>query len=168
MDIRIDDLSDPRIESFLDEHVQEMKSVSPPESKHALDIDSLRKPGITFWSAWLKEELVGCGALKELDPSHAEIKSMRVSSIHRGNRLASKLLSHMLAEAKSRGYEKLSLETGSMAFFRPARKLYEKFGFQYCEPFSDYEKDPNSVFLSLDIGKAHAAQPAPRSRHGKT
>lgn len=159
MEIRIDDLSDPRIEAFLDEHIQEMKSISPPESKHALDIESLRKPGITFWSAWQEEELVGCGALKELDASHAEIKSMRVSPKHRGNRLASKLLSHILAEAKSRGYEKLSLETGSMAFFQPARKLYQKFGFTYCGPFSDYKKDPNSVFLSLDISDALAAGP---------
>lgn len=153
MKIRIDDLSDPRIETFLHEHIEEMKSISPPESKHALDIESLRKPDITFWSAWQKEELVGCGALKELDSSHAEIKSMRVSQKHRGNKLASMLLSHIVAEAMAKEYQKLSLETGSMAFFEPARKLYEKYGFKPCAPFADYKEDPNSVFLSLDLSK---------------
>lgn len=151
MKIRIDDLSDPRIETFLNEHIEEMKSISPPESKHALDIESLKKPDITFWSIWQQEELVGCGALKELDSSHAEIKSMRVSSKHQGNKLASKLLSHIMTEARSKGYQKLSLETGSMAFFEPARKLYEKFGFKYCQPFANYKDDPNSLFLSLEL-----------------
>ena len=84
MDIKIDDLSDPRIANFLEEHIEEMKSVSPPESKHALDLESLQKPDITFWTIWIKSELVGCGALKELDSRHGEIKSMRTSSSHRG------------------------------------------------------------------------------------
>jgi len=151
MEIRIDDLSDPRIETFLKEHIEEMKSISPPESKHALDLESLRKPDITFWSAWQKEELIGCGALKELDESHAEIKSMRVSSRLRGKQVASRLLSHIISEATLRGYRKLSLETGSMAFFNPARKLYEKFGFKHCSPFANYKEDPNSVFMSMEL-----------------
>ncbi|MCL4110207.1 UNVERIFIED_CONTAM: hypothetical protein GTU68_026727 [Idotea baltica] len=130
-----------------------MKSVSPPESKHALDLDGLRMPDVIFWSAWEEDNLVGCGALKELNDSHAELKSMRVSSKLRGHGIASKLLKHILSEAKFKGYDTLSLETGSMAFFEPARKLYEKFGFQDCAPFASYMEDPNSVFMSLELNK---------------
>ena len=110
-------------------------------------------PDVTFWSAWDRGKLVGCGALKELDNTHAEIKSMRVSPGLRGRGVASGMLRHILGEAASRGYCKLSLETGSMAFFEPARKLYEKFGFNYCAPFGDYNDDPNSVFMSLELQK---------------
>jgi putative acetyltransferase len=151
MRIKVDDLSDPRIAAFLDEHIEEMKSVSPPESKHALDIEGLRKPDITFWAAWQDERIVACGALKELSSTHAEVKSMRVSAAHRGKQLASNMLQHMLAEAKIRGYQKLSLETGSMAFFEPAHKLYAKFGFKKCAPFGSYKEDPYSVFMSLSL-----------------
>ena len=158
MKIKIDNLSDPGIETFLNEHIQEMKSISPPESKHALDIEALKKSDITFWSAWQKEELVGCGALKELDSSHAEIKSMRVSSKHRGKKLATKLLSHLLVEAALKGYEKVSLETGSMAFFEPARRLYQKFGFKQCAPFASYKEDLNSVFMSLDLRESQVEE----------
>ncbi|TGG91686.1 GNAT family N-acetyltransferase [Natronospirillum operosum] len=154
MEIRIDDLSDPRIAAFLDEHLTDMRATSPPESTHALDLDGLKKPDVTFWTAWVDSDLVGCGALKELTPTHAEIKSMRISSSLRGSGLASKLLTHILQEAEQRGYHKLSLETGSMEFFKPARRLYEKFGFQYCPPFADYREDPNSVFMELTITTA--------------
>ncbi|TQV68167.1 GNAT family N-acetyltransferase [Exilibacterium tricleocarpae] len=151
MEIKIDDLSDPRIEEFLNEHIEDMKSVSPPESKHALDLEGLKEPSVTFWSAWEKGVLIGCSALKGLDGTHAEIKSMRVSTKHRGRGYASKLLKHILNEATLMGYGRLSLETGSMPFFNPARKLYESFGFRYCAPFSDYKEDPHSVFMSLDL-----------------
>jgi putative acetyltransferase len=153
MQFKIDDLSDPRITEFLEAHIKDMKSVSPPESKHALDLRGLRMPDVTFWSAWEDEHLVGCGALKELNSSHAEIKSMRVSSELRGRGIASKLLSYILGEAASKGYRTLSLETGSMPFFEPARNLYEKFGFQYCAPFGNYKDDSNSMFMSLDIAE---------------
>lgn len=153
MEIRIDDLSDPKIEAFLNEHLEDMKLVSPPESKHALDLEDLKEFSVTFWSVWESRELLGCGALKELDSLHAEIKSMRVSTKHRGQGIASKLLSHILHEAIFRDYRKLSLETGSMMFFEPARKLYEHFGFNYCAPFANYEEDPNSVFMSLELVK---------------
>ena len=151
MKIRIDDLSDPKIEIFLNEHIEDMKSVSPPESKHALDIDNLRKHEITFWSVWSEEEIIACGALKALNQTHAEIKSMRVSSALRGNGVASELLNHILDEARLKKYRKLSLETGSMAFFEPARRLYEKHGFKYCAPFASYKADVNSVFMTLDL-----------------
>ncbi|WOJ94504.1 GNAT family N-acetyltransferase [Congregibacter variabilis] len=151
MEIRLDDLSDPRIEAFLEEHLEDMRSVSPPESKHALDLAGLKSPQVSFWSMWDEQVLVACGALKYLDDAHAEVKSMRVSTARRGQGLASQLLSHMLEEAVSRGYQRVSLETGSMEFFEPARVLYKSFGFRYCAPFANYTEDPHSVFMSLDL-----------------
>jgi len=151
MNIQIDDLSDIRIKEFLNEHIEDMKSVSPPESKHALDLEGLKKPDVTFWSVWENEVLIGCAALKELSSLHAEIKSMRVATKLRGKGIASNLLSHILSEATKKGYNRLSLETGSMPFFSPARKLYSKFGFKDCDPFASYKKDSNSVFMSLKL-----------------
>lgn len=151
MQFKIDNLTDPRIAEFLEDHIGDMRSVSPPESVHALDLEGLKLPGITFWSVWQEEKLVGCGALKELNDLHAEIKSMRVSSEFRGQGVASEILSFLLGEAVSKGYRRLSLETGSMSFFEPARKLYEKFRFQYCAPFGAYKEDPNSMFMSLEL-----------------
>lgn len=148
MEIRLDDLSDPEIVSFLEDHIRDMKSISPPGSKHALDIEGLRKPDITFWAVWSNDQLIGCGAIKELSTDHAEIKSMRTSSSYRGKGVASKLLKHILSEATLRGYRRVSLETGSMPFFEPARKLYTKHGFTVCTPFSSYKEDPNSIFMS--------------------
>lgn len=146
-----DDLSGVEIAGFLEAHIDEMRSVSPPESTHALDLDGLRAPEVTFWTVWDLSTLVGCGALKELDPGHAEIKSMRTSPAHQQRGIASKLLRHMMDEARSRGIRRLSLETGSMPFFEPARRLYARFGFQYCAPFADYKEDPNSVFMSREL-----------------
>ena len=128
-----------------------MKSVSPPESKHALDLEGLKRPEITFWTVWDQNTLAGCGALKELDTTHAEIKSMRTSSAYRGKGVASRLLEHILIVAKQRGYRRLSLETGSMSFFKPAQMLYTKYGFKFCKPFSKYKEDPNSVFMALEL-----------------
>jgi putative acetyltransferase len=148
MRIQLDDLSGPEIAAFLEEHVNNMRAISPPESKHALDLDGLRKPEITFWTVWDDEALVGCGALKELDAGHGEVKSMRVSTERRGSGIASLLLAHILDEAKQREYRRVSLETGAMPFFEPARKLYAKFGFEPCAPFANYKPDPNSVFMT--------------------
>jgi putative acetyltransferase len=150
--IVVDDLSGPQIAQFLDEHVQEMRSITPsPESKHALDLDDLRKPEVTFWSVMDGATLVGCGAIKRLDASHAEVKSMRAAPARRRDGIASLLLEHMITEAQRMGFTRLSLETGSYEFFLPARKLYEKFGFYYCEPFADYQADPNSVFMTRHL-----------------
>jgi putative acetyltransferase len=146
--IVVDDLSGPQIADFLHEHVQQMRSITPLESKHALDLDGLRQPGITFWSVLDGEVLVGCGALKRLDAAHAELKSMRTTSARRRAGIASLLLAHIIAEAGKMGFGRLSLETGADEFFLPARKLYEKFGFAYCPPFGDYRPDPRSVFMS--------------------
>ena len=149
--IVVDDLSGPEIAAFLDEHVQQMRSITPLESKHALDLDGLRKPEITFWTVWDGDRVVGCGALKRLDPSHAELKSMRTAPARQRGGIASLLLEHIIAEARRMGFTRLSLETGSAEFFLPARKLYEKFGFDYCEPFADYRPDPHSAFLTRTL-----------------
>jgi putative acetyltransferase len=148
MHIRLDDLSGPQIRALLAEHLESMASLSPPESVHALDLDALRKPGITFWTAWSEHELLGCGALKELDRAHGEIKSMRTSMAQRRKGVASAMLGHIIGEAQRRSYERLSLETGSMQAFEAAQRLYERFGFSRCPPFADYVEDPNSVFMT--------------------
>jgi putative acetyltransferase len=148
MDIRIDDVSGPEIAELLREHLRDMQRVSPPESIHALDLESLRKPNITLWTMWNAGVLVRCGAIRALDPQHAEIKSMRTASAHRCQGVAKQLLQHLLEEAKQRGYTRVSLETGSMDFFLPARALYASFGFTPCPPFADYREDPNSVFMT--------------------
>ena len=150
--IVVDDLSGLQIAQFLNEHVQEMQAIIPSsESKHALDLDDLRKPEITFWSVMDGATLVGCGAIKRLDASHAELKLMRTAPARRRDGIASILLEHIITEAKRMGFTRLSLETGSYEFFLPARKLYEKFGFDYCWPFVDYEADPNSVFMTRHL-----------------
>ncbi len=151
MEIVVDDLTGPQIASFLEEHVREMLSITPVESKHALDLDGLRRPEITFWSVLDGGAVVGCGAVKRLDPVHAEVKSMRTSSARKRSGIASLLLGHIIAEARRMGFTRLSLETGSAGFFVPARRLYEKFGFEYCGPFADYRPDPNSVFLTRTL-----------------
>jgi putative acetyltransferase len=149
--IRIDDLRGPEIAALLAEHLHEMRSVSPRESAHALDLDELRDPAITFWTVWHGGELVGCGALKELDADTGEIKSMRTARAARGRGIGARLLRHIVSEATGRGYVRLFLETGSMAFFEPARQLYLRHGFELCPPFADYREDPNSVFMTLEL-----------------
>lgn len=151
MEIKKDDLTGTEVIHLISEHLQGMAQNSPPESIHALNIEGLKKPEITFWSAWEQGQLLGCGALKELDQKHGEIKSMRTSSSHLRKGVARKVLQFIIEEAKSRGYERVSLETGSMDAFEPARKLYSSFGFQYCQPFSDYTDDPNSVFMTKKL-----------------
>jgi putative acetyltransferase len=137
MDIRLDDLSDPAVQALLVEHLKGMRRLSPPESVHALDIEALRRPEITFWTAWSDNDLLGCGALKELDSSHGEVKSMRTSLVHQRKGIARKILTHIIEAARKRSYVRLSLETGSAQAFEPARRLYESFGFTYCAPFAD-------------------------------
>jgi putative acetyltransferase len=151
MKIEIDDLSRPAVHALLNEHLQSMYALSPPESVHALDLEKLRKPEITFWSAWDGSLLLGCGALKELDPKHGEVKSMRTPDALRRKGAGRAILAHIIEVARSRSYERLSLETGSMEAFKPAQRLYESFGFTYCGPFGEYTEDPNSVFLTMRL-----------------
>jgi putative acetyltransferase len=150
--IRLDDLRDPRIAAFLEEHLADMRRVSPPESVHALDLEGLRRPEIRFWSAWTDEAagevLAGTVALKRLDDGHAELKSMRTVEHLRGQGVAARLLAHALAEARAAGHTRMSLETGSQPFFAPARALYGRHGFEACAPFCDYTDDPASHFMT--------------------
>lgn len=149
MEITLDDLSCPDVHALLNEHLQSMYSLSSPESVHALDLERLRKPDITFWSAREGSLLLGIGALKELNRKHGEIKSMRTPNELRRRGAGRAILAHIIEVAKSRSYERLSLETGSAKAFKPAQQLYRSFGFTYCEPFGEYVDDPNSVFMSL-------------------
>jgi len=151
MIIKIDDLRGPEIAALLEDHLHSMTLHSPPESIHALDLEGLRKPEITFWSAWENDELLGCGALKELDKNHAEVKSVKTASAHLRKGVAQKIMLHILEVAKTRGYTRLSLETGSMEAFLPARKLYEALGFTYCSPFAGYIEDDNSMFMTKSL-----------------
>ena len=154
MNFRLDNLLGPEVAALLDEHLQDMHANSPPESVHALDLSGLRTSGISFWTVWEGERLVACCALKELDRNHGELKSMRVARTDRGRGIGVRLVEHLLAEARRRGYSRLSLETGSMDFFIPARRLYSRFGFTECGPFGDYRLDPNSTFMTLALPTA--------------
>ena len=148
MEIRVDDPKGDQAARLLREHLEDMAVNSPPESIHALDLEALSSPEITFFSAWEEGELLGCGALLELDRQHGEIKSMRTARSHLRKGVASRVLQHILATAERRAYVRLSLETGSMEAFAPARALYTHFGFAFCEPFASYTPDPNSVFMT--------------------
>ncbi|WP_436408506.1 GNAT family N-acetyltransferase [Agromyces chitinivorans] len=145
------DLADPRVLRLLDDHLADMHATSPPESVHALDVAGLRAPGMTFWALADGDAMLGCVALKELDPAHGELKSMRTDAAARGRGLGRMLLEHVIAEAERRGYSRLSLETGVEDFFAPARTLYARFGFVECGPFDAYRPDPNSVFMTREL-----------------
>lgn len=151
MDISVSDLRSDDIAQFLQEHLDDMHATSPPESIHALDLEALRHPSITFWTVRKNSELLGCGALKQHSAFHGEIKSMRTSRQHRGQGIASHLLVFILEQAKQKGMNRVSLETGSMEFFAPARAMYQKNGFALCPPFADYIEDPNSVFMTREL-----------------
>lgn len=146
--ILLDDLSGPEIAGFLEEHIEEMKTVTPPGSKHALDLDGLRSASVRFWTVVADGRIIGCGAIKRLDDEHGEIKSMRVAPACRRTGVASMLLAYLIAEAQRMGLVRLSLETGASEFFERARGLYRKHGFELCGPFADYILDPNSVFMT--------------------
>jgi putative acetyltransferase len=151
MDIRIDNLSGVEIQKLLTEHLEDMHTASPAECVHALDLTGLKMPNITFWTVWEGNQLLGCGALKILNETNGEIKSMRTTSAARNKGVASTLLRHILDTAKQKELDRISLETGSQDFFAPARKLYKKHGFNECGPFSDYKLDPYSVFMTKTL-----------------
>lgn len=151
MYIREDDLTGLQIIALLREHLENMHEITPPGSVHALDLERLRAPNINFWTAWDGDDLLGCGALKELDPTSGEIKSMRTPAAHRRKGVASSILEHIIAVAGQRGYTHLDLETGAFPAFAPARSLYERYGFEYRGPFGDYTNDPNSSFMEKSL-----------------
>jgi putative acetyltransferase len=146
-----DDLTGEAIAGLLRMHLDEMHQWSPPCSVHAMPIERLRQPDVTFWSAWHGDSLAGCGALKRLDDSHGELKSMRAHPDYRGKGVGKAILHHLIAEGQARGYARLSLETGRPEPFLPARRLYESHGFAECEPFADYVSDDFSICMTRTI-----------------
>ena len=150
MQIREDDLTGKKIADLLREHLENMHEITPPQSVHALDLEALRSPDITFWAAWEGDELLGCGALKELDSRSGEVKSMRTAKAHRRRGVASKILEHIIKEALRRAYDCLNLETGAFPEFAPARALYIRYEFEYRGP-AQYIDDPNSVFMTKKL-----------------
>lgn len=155
--IRHDDLRGPDIRALLEEHLMHMRAISPPGSVHALDLDALRQPGISFWAVWEGNELLGCGALKRMGTHDGELKSMRTAARHQRRGVARALLLHLLAYARRQGMQRLWLETGATAHFQPARTLYADLGFAACGPFAGYREDPHSAFMRLELT---AVQPA--------
>ncbi|MBG9388623.1 GNAT family N-acetyltransferase [Caenimonas aquaedulcis] len=153
MRIEVDDLTRPQVHALLEEHLANMYELSPPENVFALDLSKLRAPGITFWSVWDGEDLIGCGALKELSPTQGEIKSMRTPAAMRRRGAGRAVLEHILSVARERRYDRLSLETGSHPAFEPAHRLYRSVGFTECGPFGSYAEDPHSVFMTLELPK---------------
>jgi putative acetyltransferase len=151
LSIEVGDLGDDRVTRLLEDHLADMFATSPAESVHALDVSGLSVPEVTFWTIAEGDRLAGCVALKHLDEAHGELKSMRTDAAVRGRGLGARLLEHVLADATRRGYRRVSLETGSQDFFRPARTLYAKYGFLECGPFGDYRLDPNSVYMTLEL-----------------
>ena len=151
MHIERDDPLRPEVLELLNEHLANMHALGPPESVHALDANALRSSDVTFWTVWEDGVLLGCGALKELDPAHGEVKSMRTPADLRRRGAGRAVLQHILAEARARGYRRLSLETGSVEAFKPAQKLYESVGFVFCGPFGPYKSDPYSTFMTLEL-----------------
>lgn len=151
MRIETDELTDPRVLALLEEHLANMYEITPPEQVFAFDAARLRAPGVTFWTAWNGEELLGCGALKELSPTEGEIKSMRTPQASRRRGAGRALLRHILAVAHARGYARVSLETGSHPAFGAAHALYRSAGFRECGPFADYEPNQHSVFMTLEL-----------------
>jgi len=149
--IRADDLAGAQVRELLREHLAGVRQHSPPESVHALDLTELQARDVTFWSVWDSAQLVGCGALKELDPLHGEVKSMRTADSHLRKGVAASVLRHIVNVARQRGYRTLSLETGVQAAFAPARALYTRAGFERCGPFGNYSADPNSFFMTLSL-----------------
>ncbi|MBC7469997.1 MAG: GNAT family N-acetyltransferase [Ramlibacter sp.] len=158
--IELDDLSRPQVHALLQEHLANMHQLSPPESVHALDLAKLRRPDITFWTAWDGALLLGCGALRELSPTHGEVKSMRTPDALRGRGAGRAVMAHIVAQARERGYRRLSLETGPQETFQPAQNLYRSFGFTTCGRFADYVDDPHSVFMTLALAADPSTPPA--------
>ena len=147
-----DDLSHPQVHALLRTHLNAMYATSPPESVHALDLEELCSADVTVWTAWDGDDLMGCAALKVLDRSHGEVKSMRTAERHLRRGVAGALLAHLLDVARARGCTRVSLETGPEESFGPARRLYERFGFVPCAPYGSYPTDdPFSSFFTLEL-----------------
>lgn len=151
MRITTGDVNDPRVIDLLCIHLASARAETAPGSAHALDLSALQSPDIRFWAIWEAETLLGLGALKRLSPDHGEVKSMHTAKSARRRGAGTAMLRHIIGSARECGMSRLSLETGSWEYFRPAQTLYRNHGFVECAPFADYVPDPNSVFMSLDL-----------------
>lgn len=151
LNIQPANFNDPALRVFLEEHLADMAPHSPVESQHALDMSALQRPTVQLWVAWREQRIAGTCALAVLTPGHEELKSMRTAPDQRGQGIASQLLQHVLADARARGVERISLETGSMDFFAPARAMYKKHGFEQRPPFGSYSEDPHSIFMTRTL-----------------
>ncbi|WP_299931307.1 GNAT family N-acetyltransferase [uncultured Nocardioides sp.] len=149
MQISRADFADPRLEAFLQAHLDDMEPTAPPESRHALDLAALQADGVRLWVGVDADTILGTVALAAVADGHEELKSMRTEPRLRGTGVATRLLAHALDDARARGVSRVSLETGSMAFFEPARRFYARAGFVPCPPFGSYAEDPNSTFMTL-------------------
>ena len=149
-----DNFDNPEVYELLIKHFIELRAASPEGSAHVLDIPGLKVPSIKFWSLWQNDMLMGCGALKFLDKSHGEFKSVRIHDSFRRMGNGIKVINHLICEAKKLGIMRLSIETGAGDFFKPARKLFKKCGFEICEPFAHYKEDINSVYLTKILGNS--------------
>jgi len=147
--IEVDDPRRDDVRALLEQHLAFAREVTPPEDVHALDLDGLLDPSVTLYSVRVDGELLGVGALKELEPGHAELKSMHTARAARRRGVGRAIVDHLLAVAASRGVRRVSLETGAMDAFAPARALYASVGFVPCGPFGDYEESPNSAYMTL-------------------
>ncbi len=151
MDIRAGDLDDPRVVELLRLHLEQSRAETAPGSAHALDLEGLKGPDVHFWTIWEGAILLGFGGLKELSAVHGEVKSMRTIDTAKRMGVGTAMLRHVIEEARTRGYQRLSLETGSWDYFQPARLFYARHGFIECQPFGGYVLDPNSVFMTLEL-----------------
>lgn len=151
MKIQIDDLTNPEVRALVETHRAEMGAREQAVISNALDLKGLQADDVTFFSVWEGETLTGCGALRELDKTHGEIKSMHTARRFRRRGVSAALLFHIIKLAEQRGYKRLSLETHPGADYKPARKLYERFGFENCGPFGDYEPHDYSVFMTKTV-----------------
>lgn len=145
------DFARPELHTFLQAHLDDMEPTAPPESRHALDLEGLQRPGVRAWMAVDGDDVIGTAALSPLAAGWEELKSMRTAPERRGEGIAARLLVHVLVDAQDRDVQRVSLETGSQEFFAPARRLYAQAGFTECEPFGSYVTDPNSVFMTREL-----------------
>ena len=139
------------VNKLLIKHFKELRSVSPKGSTHVLDIDGLRNPSIKFWSLWQQDKLIGCGAIKFLSDKHGEFKSIRIVDEFKRKGLGKKIIAHLIKKAKLNNLKKISVETGTGEFFKPARILFKKTGFKECKPFAHYKEDINSIYFDIEI-----------------
>ncbi|EEA23610.1 hypothetical protein TMatcc_002482 [Talaromyces marneffei ATCC 18224] len=151
MQVTAGDLNNPKLQSLLAYHLLDLQTKSTPETSFVLDLTALRKPTMTIYTIWEGDELLGCGAIKELDSTHGEIKSMRTAPEHTRKGVARALVQHMITEARRRRYTRLSLETGTVAAFADAQRLYERSGFVRCEPFADYVAHEDNMFMTINL-----------------